>query len=396
MLDGKQSQQPDQPTKEGEMPEVIKELWGLKNPETGEWLRHHKHRAFLFAVPTDGEADAERDALEEKNGNINLWIVRIFPPEQTVGEQGKPFAWAVVCKEDSRPVTLTLDRSYADDNAQALGSDYEVRPLYTHLPAGARPSETLYGVWQHIEGLWLDAHTSSLCSGMATVYTTRDSADRVIGEQQFPACYVVRELSTEFPPAGAQWWGLWCKPLDWFCRLSDGSSEYTMAFEDEEQARKHLEDRPGIKAGVEPRPLCQRAESAPAPDLTAAVNGLDLAAFSKINRQRCESPDGFNHKLDSWSLSDWFTAVLGELGEAANVAKKLNRVRDGIPGNKEGTQELLAKLARELADTFIYLDLLAQAAGVDLPSTVVEVFNAKSKEIGSSILMPATPPASTT
>jgi NTP pyrophosphatase (non-canonical NTP hydrolase) len=112
---------------------------------------------------------------------------------------------------------------------------------------------------------------------------------------------------------------------------------------------------------------------------------MDLKKFSLANRARSESPDGFNHKLDSWSLSDWITATLGELGEAANVAKKLNRVRDGIPGNSETEGELRQKLARELADTFIYLDLLCQSEGIDLGATVVSVFNAKSEQIGSPI-----------
>lgn len=111
--------------------------------------------------------------------------------------------------------------------------------------------------------------------------------------------------------------------------------------------------------------------------------GWNWCAFSRVNRQRCESADGFNHKLSDWSLSDWFTAVLGELGEAANVAKKLNRVRDGIPGNKETEAELRSKLARELADTFIYLDLLAQAVDIELPAAVMQTFNRKSDEIGS-------------
>jgi NTP pyrophosphatase (non-canonical NTP hydrolase) len=112
---------------------------------------------------------------------------------------------------------------------------------------------------------------------------------------------------------------------------------------------------------------------------------MDITEFSRVNRLRCESPQGFNHALRSWSMSDWFTAVMGELGEAANIAKKLNRVRDGIPGNTETPDQLRAKLARELADTFIYLDLLAQAGGVDLPVVVVEVFNAKSDAIGCPI-----------
>jgi NTP pyrophosphatase (non-canonical NTP hydrolase) len=109
---------------------------------------------------------------------------------------------------------------------------------------------------------------------------------------------------------------------------------------------------------------------------------MTFEKFSKANRERCESPLGFNHALSSWSTSDWFLAMLGELGEAANVAKKLNRVRDGIPGNKEGVTELQSKLRHELADAFVYLDLTAQALGFNLCAAVVEVFNKKSAEIG--------------
>lgn len=112
---------------------------------------------------------------------------------------------------------------------------------------------------------------------------------------------------------------------------------------------------------------------------------MHLNEFSAVNRRRCESPAGFNHAINSWSLSDWLTALLGELGEAANVAKKLNRMRDGIPGNKETEPELREQFARELADVFIYLDLLAQSEWIDLAAKVVEVFNAKSDQIGSSI-----------
>lgn len=104
--------------------------------------------------------------------------------------------------------------------------------------------------------------------------------------------------------------------------------------------------------------------------------------FSKANRTRCESPAGFAHTLDSWSLSDWLTATAGELGEAANIIKKLNRVRDGIPGNKQSADELRAALSDELADTFIYLDLLAQSQGVNLGEAVRRKFDAKSAEMG--------------
>lgn len=112
-------------------------------------------------------------------------------------------------------------------------------------------------------------------------------------------------------------------------------------------------------------------------------NDLTFDAFSALNYDRCQSPEGFNHQLDGWSTSDWFLAMIGEFGEAANIAKKLNRVRDGIPGNGPITQnELQAKLRRELADAFIYLDLTAQSLGFHLSDAVIEVFNAKSAQIG--------------
>jgi NTP pyrophosphatase (non-canonical NTP hydrolase) len=107
-----------------------------------------------------------------------------------------------------------------------------------------------------------------------------------------------------------------------------------------------------------------------------------FAAFSAANLARCEAPDGFNHAIGSWSLSDWFTAVVGELGEAANVAKKLNRVRDGITGNQETETELRARLRAEVADAFIYLDLLARSQGFALEDAVRETFDRKSEQIG--------------
>lgn len=112
------------------------------------------------------------------------------------------------------------------------------------------------------------------------------------------------------------------------------------------------------------------------------IRPVEFAEFSAANRRRSEAKDGFNHKLESWSLSDWFLAFIGEAGEAANIAKKLNRIRDGIPGNKETPDELRAKFRREIGDALIYLDLLAQSQGFDLLSAAVEAFDNKSAEIG--------------
>lgn len=104
-------------------------------------------------------------------------------------------------------------------------------------------------------------------------------------------------------------------------------------------------------------------------------------SFSERNRQRCEAPNGFNHPLNSWTLSDWMTATMGELGEAANIVKKMNRHRDGI---KESTslKVLRQQLADELADAEIYMDLLFQAAGIDREKAIAEKFQKTSDKIG--------------
>lgn len=116
---------------------------------------------------------------------------------------------------------------------------------------------------------------------------------------------------------------------------------------------------------------------------------LTFREFTSTNLHRCVAPDGFNHQIADWSLSDWMTAVVGELGEAANVLKKLNRVRDGVPGNKETPEQLQQMLADEIADTFIYLDLLAFAAGFNLEDIAVSKFNRTSAKIGCGIRLPA-------
>lgn len=114
---------------------------------------------------------------------------------------------------------------------------------------------------------------------------------------------------------------------------------------------------------------------------------IGFKEFSIINRKRSESKRGFNHKLKSWSLSDWFVATMGELGEASNIVKKLNRYRDNINGNKETEDKLKQRLKAEIADTFIYLDLLCQREGIVLIDAIVETFDNKSIEIGYPFLI---------
>jgi NTP pyrophosphatase (non-canonical NTP hydrolase) len=105
---------------------------------------------------------------------------------------------------------------------------------------------------------------------------------------------------------------------------------------------------------------------------------MNMKDFSETNATRCRRW----HPINSWSLSDWMTALVGEIGEAANLIKKMNRLRDGIRGRAdEKNMELLRhKLIDELADAYTYLDLLFTAAGIDREKAVKEKFNKTSVE----------------
>lgn len=85
-----------------------------------------------------------------------------------------------------------------------------------------------------------------------------------------------------------------------------------------------------------------------------------------------------------WDPSDKITLpfrgveLAGEVGEACNVIKKLERERLGLPGSRD----TLEHLAEELADTVISADLTAMSAGIDLKAAVQKKFNDTSVKMG--------------
>lgn len=105
---------------------------------------------------------------------------------------------------------------------------------------------------------------------------------------------------------------------------------------------------------------------------------LTFDAFRAANVARCLK--WHTEGIESWSPSDWLTAVTGELGELASLLKMRNRERDGLPGNKFSPSD--KQVADELADVLTYLDLLAAALGVDLGRAAVEKFNEVSERVG--------------
>lgn len=70
--------------------------------------------------------------------------------------------------------------------------------------------------------------------------------------------------------------------------------------------------------------------------------------------------------------------LAGEVGEALNVIKKIERERRGWRGSRASLDDL----ADELADVVICADLAAMAAGIDLEAAIVRKFNATSEKVG--------------
>lgn len=103
-------------------------------------------------------------------------------------------------------------------------------------------------------------------------------------------------------------------------------------------------------------------------------NKARLPEFKNKHGEPAHSePDG-----SDWSDAQWLQAVIGELGEYANLKKKIER-GDLTMENTKGD------LARELADVVTYLDILAFRLGIDLGQAVMDKFNEVSERVGSSI-----------
>lgn len=123
-------------------------------------------------------------------------------------------------------------------------------------------------------------------------------------------------------------------------------------------------------------------------DAELKLTPLTFQALRMANLQRLPV---FKNKLgepahtcadgSDWKLSAWSNATLGELGELANIIKKLER---GDLADKKG-QEIIDLLAGELADVAIYLDILAYRCGVNLGDAVRAKFNEVSVRVGCEV-----------
>lgn len=75
-----------------------------------------------------------------------------------------------------------------------------------------------------------------------------------------------------------------------------------------------------------------------------------------------EKGDDIDQNIDF--LKDMTIAFTGELGEFANVVKKINRDRKTI--DQKPSREMIEKLKEELTDCFTYLLILANILKMDM------------------------------
>lgn len=77
------------------------------------------------------------------------------------------------------------------------------------------------------------------------------------------------------------------------------------------------------------------------------------------------------------------TELAGEIGEACNVIKKLEREKLGLVGSRD----TLDHLGEELADGFICLDLIAMSYDLSMSLYVPRKFNYTSRQRGLDVFM---------
>ena len=107
------------------------------------------------------------------------------------------------------------------------------------------------------------------------------------------------------------------------------------------------------------------------------TNGLSFNTLRDANKKRMQ--EAFS-SCQTWGRSQWLQAIVGELGEFANILKKIDR-GDFTVSHAE------ADLAKELADIVTYIDIMAETLGIDLGDAIRDKFNEVSDRVGSKILI---------
>lgn len=123
---------------------------------------------------------------------------------------------------------------------------------------------------------------------------------------------------------------------------------------------------------------------APIPETMSPREKVELSAMSTNMTTHSNLRAANIARQNEWDQDNQITAayrgneLAGEVGEACNIIKKLERERLGILGSRATVDEL----ADELADVLICADLIAMHYGIDLDAAVARKFNATSEKVG--------------
>ena len=104
------------------------------------------------------------------------------------------------------------------------------------------------------------------------------------------------------------------------------------------------------------------------------MSGLDLRELQAANASRQDEWPGAQAVTPSYRGNE----LAGEVGEACNVIKKLERLRLGIAGSVDTVEHL----AEELADVIICVALISNDFGIDISNATRAKFNATSEKVG--------------
>lgn len=108
------------------------------------------------------------------------------------------------------------------------------------------------------------------------------------------------------------------------------------------------------------------------PAIKPVLEYFDTLREANANRQKEWDTNG------NISITYRGNELAGEVGEACNVIKKLERERMGIKGSRATVEQL----AEELADVVICADLIAMHEGIDLNKAIAKKFNKTSENVG--------------
>lgn len=107
--------------------------------------------------------------------------------------------------------------------------------------------------------------------------------------------------------------------------------------------------------------------------------------FAKLRKVNTIRNDEVFNPCNNWSLMEWACAMAGEAGEVCGAIKKMRRMEEGTNSAKDPNDLNVykRKVADEMADVIIYLDLMASKMDIDLGQAVVDKFNEVSDRMNA-------------